>query len=142
DALQQEANLEVGIAVIATPNFCAPGKQRVSLIEQQARSTVFSIIEDTRQVFLGLTHPLRHDTAEVDSVEGHTQLGGDSPRAQGFPCAGRTRQQHHGSKAGGEATLETPLLHHPLAMPYSSDNVAQLPIEHRRQYDRIQTTFR
>ena len=52
--LQQIADLDIGVAVVAVLHLAALAEQRVGLVEQQDRAAVFRRVEHAAQVLLGL----------------------------------------------------------------------------------------
>src|SRR5260221_704749 len=60
-ALQEVADFDVGVAVVAILDLAAFAEKRVSLVEQEDGPTLFSRIEDAAQVLLGLADVLAHD---------------------------------------------------------------------------------
>ena len=59
--LQQVADLDVGVAVVAVLHLAALAEERVGLVEEQDRAAVLGGIEHPPQVLLGLADVLADD---------------------------------------------------------------------------------
>ena len=62
-ALQQIADLDVGVAVVAVLDLAALAEQRIGLVEQQDRAAVLGGVEDAAQILLRLADVLADDLA-------------------------------------------------------------------------------
>ena len=79
-ALEQVADLDVRVAVVAVLDLAALAEQRVGLVEEQDRPAGLGRVEHAAQVLLGLADVLRDDLAEVDPVEVEVELARRAPR--------------------------------------------------------------
>ena len=68
-ALQQVADLDVGVAVVRVPDLAALAEQRVGLVEEQDGVGGLGFGEDARQVLLGLADVLADHRRQVDLVQ-------------------------------------------------------------------------
>ena len=73
-ALQQVADLDVGVAVVAVLDFGALAEERVGLIEEQQHAAFLGGIEDLLEILLGFADVLADHCGEVDAVEIEAQL--------------------------------------------------------------------
>ena len=96
--LQQVADLEVGVAVVAVAHLGALAEQRVRLVEQQHRAAVLGGVEQPREVLLGLADVLAHHLAEVDHDEVEAQLAGDHLGRERLAGAARAGEQRGGAE--------------------------------------------
>jgi hypothetical protein len=69
DALQQVADLDVGVAVVAVAHLAALAEERIGFVEEQQDAAFFRGVEDLLQVLLGLADVLAHHRRQVDPIE-------------------------------------------------------------------------
>ena len=92
-ALQQIADLDVGVAVVAVLDLGALAEQRVRLVEEEDGPAAFGGLEHAAQVLFGLADVFTDHLAEVDAVEVQLQLVGQHLGGKGLARAGRARQR-------------------------------------------------
>src|SRR5437870_4799051 len=68
-ALQQIADLDVRVAIVAIFHFAALAEEGIGLVKQQNHATLFSGVEDSAQVLLGLTDVLADGGRQIDSIQ-------------------------------------------------------------------------
>src|SRR5579859_7086496 len=73
-ALQQIADLDIGVAVVTIFDFAALTKQRVGFVEKEDGATIFSGVKDTAQVLLSLANVFAHNRRQIDAIQIQTQL--------------------------------------------------------------------
>ncbi len=100
-ALQQVADLDVGVAVVAVLDLGALAEQRVGLVEEQDRPAALGRVEDARRFFSVSPMYLLTTAGEVDAVEveaaasraddlgRHRLAGAAGPGEQARSCRGR-----------------------------------------------------
>ena len=91
-ALQQVADLDVGVAVVAVLDLGPLAEERVRLVEEQDRAARLGRVEDPPQVLLRLADVLADDLAEVDAVEVEVELARRAPRRPSS-CRCRSRRR-------------------------------------------------
>ena len=108
--LQQVADLDVRVSIVAVLNLAALAEQRISLVDHQHRAAVLGGVEHPPEVLLGLADVLAHDLAQVDPVKIHVQLGGYHLGCERLAGSARTGEErrHPGAVAAGPGDL--PLL--------------------------------
>ena len=79
-ALEQVADLEVGVAVVRVLDLGALAEQRVGLVEEQDHVGRVGGVEQPAQVLLGLADVLVDDLRQVDAVQRQRQCLARSPR--------------------------------------------------------------
>ena len=92
--LQQIADLDVGVTVVAVLDLAAFAEQRVGLVEEQDGAAVFRGVEDAPQVLFGLADVLADHLAEIDAIEIEPQFVGEhfgGHRLAGAAGAGEER---------------------------------------------------
>src|SRR5207244_11882488 len=89
-ALQQVADLDVGVAVVAVSDLRALAEQRVGFVEQQYGPAVLGGVEYAAQVALGLADVLADHLAEIDPIEIEPQLAGEDLGGQRLAGAARS----------------------------------------------------
>ena len=99
--LQQVADLDVGVAVVAVLDLRPLPEQRVSLVDQQDRSGGLGRVEDPTQRLLGLPDVAGHDLAQVEHEDVDAELGGDHICRQRLARPARATEQggHPGPSA-------------------------------------------
>jgi hypothetical protein len=106
-ALQQVADFDVGVAVVAVLDLGALAEQGVGFVEEQDGAAVFGGVENLAQVLLGFADVFADHGRQVDAVEVELQgvgqhLGGE--RLAGAALAGEQRGEAEAAAAlGGEA---------------------------------------
>jgi len=108
--LQQVADFDVGIAVVAVLDLAPLAKQSVCLVEQQDGGTFFRCIENAAQVFLGFTDILAHHLAEVDHVKIEPQLIGEYFARHSLARAAGAGEQGSDPEAASSFGGKAPLL--------------------------------
>ena len=93
-ALEQVADLEVGVAVVRVPDLGALAEQRVGLVEEQDHVARLGSVEHAPQVLLGLADVLVDDLREVDAVQRQAELVGEHLGRHRLAGAGRAGEQH------------------------------------------------
>ena len=68
-ALQQVADFDVRVAVMAILHFAAFAEERISLVEQQDDATFFCGVEDASQVLFGFADVLADRGRQIDAVQ-------------------------------------------------------------------------
>jgi hypothetical protein len=68
-ALQQIADLDVGVAVMAVPGLGTLAEQSVALVEEQQDAAFLGSVEDLLEILFGFTDVLAHHGGEIDAVE-------------------------------------------------------------------------
>src|SRR6185437_10207561 len=94
DALQQIADLNVCVAIMAVADFTASPEERVGFIEEENRAGIFRRVEDRTQILLGLTDVLTDHLTEIDAPKIETQIVCEDLRRKGL--AGSTRPMEKG----------------------------------------------
>ena len=92
-ALEQVADLDVGVAVVAVLDLAALAEQGVGLVEEEDGAALLGGVEDAAQVLLGLADVLADHRGEVDAVEVEPQLARPAPRRpSSCPCRSAPRR--------------------------------------------------
>ena len=71
--LQQVADLDVGVAVVAVLDLAPLAEEGVGLVEEEDRAAVLGRVEDPAQVLLGLADVLADHAGQVDPVQVQAQ---------------------------------------------------------------------
>jgi len=71
--LQQIADLDVGVTIVAVFHLAAFAKERIGLVEEEHGAAFLGGIENAAQIFLGLADVFAHDRTEIDAekIEPH-----------------------------------------------------------------------
>ena len=125
DPLEQVVDLEVRVAIVSDSDLGALAEQRVGLVEQQHAVAALGVVEDLREVLLGLADPLADNRREVDLIEVEPELGGDHRCRERLAGARWPREQHAEAFAVRQLALEAPLLEHDCAMTCVVAHLAQ-----------------
>jgi len=78
DSLEKIVNHHIGVAVVAILDLGAFAKKCVRFVEQKDRATLLCRIEDAPQVLLCLADVFVDDAAQIDAVQVHFQISGQS----------------------------------------------------------------
>ena len=89
-ALQQVADLDVRVAVVAVLDLGALAEQRVGLVEEQHRAARLGGVEDAPQVLLGLADVLA-DTTWLRSIRYRSSPSSSGEHLGGHRLAGAAR---------------------------------------------------
>ena len=109
-ALQQVADLDVGVAVVAVLDLAALAEQRVGLVEEQDRAALLRRVEDPPQVLLRLADVLADDRAQVDPVEVEPQLVREHLGGHRLAGAARAGEERADAEAARALRGESPVL--------------------------------
>ena len=107
-ALQQVADLDVRVAVVAVFDLGALAEERVGFVEEQDGGALFGGVEDAAQILLGLADVLADDLAEVDAEEIEAQLVREHLRGGGLARAAGAREEDTDAEAARAAVGEAP----------------------------------
>src|SRR5204863_7707201 len=107
--LQEVADLDVRVAVVAVLHLAAPAEERIGLVEEQDRAALVGGVEEPAEVLLRLADVLADDGAEVDPVEVEPQLPREDLGGRGLPGAARSGEQGADAEPTGAAPGEAPV---------------------------------
>ncbi len=98
-ALQQEADLLVGEAVLRLLHIPARSEQRVGLVKEDHRRAAFCRVKYLLEVLLGLAHPAADHAGKVHPVHVQPQLVGDDLGRHGLAGARPAAEQRLDAEA-------------------------------------------
>src|SRR4051794_13192740 len=135
-ALQEVADLDVGIAVVAVLDLGALAEERVRLVEEQDRAAALRRVEHPAEVLLRLPDVLRDDLAEVDPVEVELELEGEHLRGHRLAGAAHALEERAHAEPAQALAREAPRLVHALTAADMGRHLAQ-DLELRRRQDDV-----
>ena len=97
-------------AMFTIAHFAAPAEERVCLVKEEDSVAGFRLLENARQVLLGLADVFADDRREVDLVKVQPKLSRHYLRRHGIARAGRAGEERIETLAERELLIESPLL--------------------------------
>src|SRR5262249_56934062 len=123
--LQQVADFDIGVAVVAVLDVAALAEQRVGLVEQEDGAAVLGGIEDAPQILLGLAHIFVDHRREVDPVQIEPELGRQYLGGERLSGSAAAAEQRRYAKAARVAPAEAPFLVDADALAHLGGDLAQ-----------------
>jgi len=115
--LEEVANLDVGVTVVAVLHLAALAEQGIGLVEQQDGPAVLGGVEHPPQVLLRLADVLADDLAQVDPVQVEPEVVGEDLRSERLAGPASADEQGRDPQAAGAGGTEPPRVidHGPIA---------------------------
>ena len=133
--LEQIADLDVCVAVVAVFHFAALPEKRIGFVEEQDRAAFLRCIEHAPKILFRLSDVFAHNRAEIDAEQIELEFVRQDLCRERFARAARSGEKRAQSQAATRFFRKTPFVTDPRAMLHLQRNCLQSVYLRRGQHD-------